>query len=146
MRGFFGILAGLLLVGVIFLSLIVGGSFMAQQNGGQSISSIPVINVSANDLTTQLSKEYQTANNTNDVMTKSPISITNYAFVIDAVGGIWTTLKVIPAATYNIIATFVGQALLGNTLSTIFLGVIGSILLIAIFLFAWKMLRTGDPQ
>lgn len=148
MKGFSGLLVGLLVTGLFMMALLIGGAQMATNiSGSQSINTQPQIAKLTANLTTQLDSAYGTANATEEAVSKSKTTITQGTVFLDAMAGVWTTMKVVPIAVYNAVSLFLNTTLLsGNPMYLIIGGVISAILIFMFVLYAWKVIRTGDPE
>ena len=148
MRGFSGLLIGLLVTGLFIMALLIGGTQLSTNiDGSQSIANQPQIAKLTANLTTQLNAAYGTANDTETAVSKSKTTITQGTVFLDAMAGVWTTMKIIPIAVYNAANLFISTTLLsGSPMYLVIGGVVGAILIFLFVLYAWKVIRTGDPE
>ena len=140
---FKGFIIGMLLVGLFAFALISSGIIIGDKNNGQSIGDIPTISKFRTDIQVNLSEAYNTANSSETSFGSSPISLTSIVFV-DALGGIWKTLKSIPLAIWNLIMSLVSGSIAPASEYGVVFGVIGAIIIITIIFGVWKMISTGD--
>lgn len=146
MSGFKPILVSLILAGLFAFSLLYGGYLLAVNNdASQSILDNPAMNSFKENLEDNLTGFYDTVNASETSFAKSPISLSQIVFV-DALGGIWKTLKIIPLAIWNLIAGLVIGNLLTQTQFIIVGGVVGSLLIITIIFGVWKLINTGESE
>lgn len=145
MPKFLSIVFGFLLFGLFAVAIISGGIMLASNNQAtQSIADDPAIRDFANELNETLEDTYQTAVGVEGAVEQSPVTTTTSNPYIDAIGGVWKTLKTVPITIYNLTFGLLAQKIFGNSAYGIVFGVIGAILIIAIVYGVYKLLVTGE--
>lgn len=145
MVGFKHFVIGMLLVGLFAYALINAGILLGYYNDGNSIADSLVLSSFKANISTQLENSYSTANSTEASFGDSPISLTQIIFV-DALGGLWKTLKTIPTTIFNLLTGIVGSTILPSSEFFILYSVIGAIIIITIIFGVWKLISTGDAE
>lgn len=146
MRGFLGLIVGILVSGLFVVALLYGGGRLSEDNNGQSILQDSSINKTFTTLNTDLNKAWDSANNTETATAKSPLTISQGSFIINAMGGLWVTVKVIPTLVWNTMLLFLQNSLFGSPAFAVVFGVIGAIVIFMFTLYAWKLISSGEPE
>lgn len=147
MKGFLPIVTGFLLVGLVVVAIFMGSAQLkANNDDAQGIEDIPGVSETSDELTTTLEGAYGSMNSSEDLVTQSPATETDATLFPDAIVGVWVTMKTIPIATYNVLAAFLKSSGIGSPALFVFFSVIGSIIIVTVILYAWKVIRVGEPE
>lgn len=146
MAGFRPLIVGLLLAGLFAYALINAGLLIAiNNNPSQTIGNDESLSDYKDSLESNLQESYANSNSSEESFSKSPLSLSNI-IVVDAIGGVWKSIKIIPVAIYNLTIGILIQKLFSSQEFSIALSVIGAILIITFVLLAWKLLSTGESE
>lgn len=141
------ILVGFLLAGLFAFAIINAGILIGiNNNATQNIGDDPSLSEYKTQLQDNLTSSYNIANASETSFGSSPISLTQIVFV-DALGGIWKTLKVIPITIWNLTVGMFIKYIAPETSNFQFyvvIGVLSAILIISVIFGVWKMISTGD--
>lgn len=142
--GFRGLIISLLLVGLFAIALINGGILLAALNSpNQTIANDAAIMDYASELNSTLEDVYTDANSSETSFTVSPLTTTTSIPFVDAVGGIWKTLKKTPTTVWNLSVNYIFIKIFGSAAYAIVFGVISAIMLIIIIFAVWEWISTG---
>lgn len=145
MVNFRPILVALLILGLFGVAIITAGIQIASVNGAnQSIGDDVSLAVYASSLNESLEDAYDSSIAANAAVSNSSITLTSALPFIDAIGGIWKTLKTAPIAIWNLTFGVVFQNILGGNSYAIVIGVLGAILLMTIVFAVWKLISSGE--
>lgn len=135
-----------LLLGALFIVCMINGAVLlgVYNNANSSILEDPTINNLNNNLITNLSDYYSSANATDTSLAQSSVSVGDRGFIIDAVGGIWKTMKVIPLLIYTIFTEFIFINIFGNPTYAIIFSVFTGMVIITIVFAVYKWIYTGE--
>lgn len=138
------IIIGMLLAGLFTIAMLSASiSFSALNNVPQSLGSDPILsNLNAN-ITDYYETIPDTTNQTSGVLESSTIT-TTFVIILDSIGGIWKTMKVMPITTYNLLSNVIFPTLLGSQGTAIIIGIVGSLFLITIIFAVWKWLNSAE--
>lgn len=143
-KKFAPIIINLLLVGLVVFSLIAGIALYAEQNDATTILSDPTLNNTENLLESNLSSYYSTVSQDEAAFSNSTINTNTNNIYVDAIGGIWKTMRVVPVAVYDLTLGFLFREFLSDNQKAIVISIISAILLISIIFAVWRLLATGD--
>lgn len=144
-NGFRPILIGLLIFSLIAIGTInIGLRLASENNVNQSISDNPAISSYANSLNTTLEGASETSTALETAFTNSTISVSGGILFLDALGGLWKSMKSIPITIYNLTIGIIKNQLLGDTAFYIIFGTIGLIVIISLIFAVWKLLSQGE--
>lgn len=145
MANFRPILVALLVLGLFGVAIITAGIRLASVNGAnQSIGDDLSLAAYSSSLNQSLKDAYDSSVAANAAVSNSSITLTSTLPFIDAIGGIWKTLKSAPIAIWNLTFGIVFQNILGDNSYAIVIGVIGAILLMTIVFAVWKLISSGE--
>ena len=134
-----------LLLGVFMVALINGGILLAtQHSANQSIGDDSMLTDYRDSLNNTLAESYNDAQEIEGAMNKSEVTLTTGIPVINAITGVWKTIKVVPMTIYNLASGLVFSRILGSYTFAIILSVISAIVIITILFAVWKFVSTGD--
>ena|SRR3990167_1386712 len=146
MAGLKPLLVGLLLGGLFALVLITGGIMLANNNASPvSIGDDPALSAYKTSLESSLENAQANANASIEALGESPISIIPGSFVIDAIAGVWKTLKVVPVTIYNLTFGLAKDKIFGETFDVVF-GIMAAILIIVIIFGVIKLVSQGQDE
>lgn len=136
---------GFLLLGLFAIAMINGGTRLASiNNANHSIAEDPSISAYASSLNSTLETSYTNAVAAEGAINSSSITLTTSNPFIDAIGGIWKTLKTVPITIYNLTIGLVFSKILGGSGYGILLGVLSSIFIIVLIYAIYKGIFTGE--
>jgi hypothetical protein len=142
---FLPIIFGFLILGLFAIALISGGIRLAAVNNApQSIGDDAALQSYAGSLNSSLGQAYTAANDAEKAINQSAITLTTGFPALDAVFGIWKTIKTVPITIYNLTIGLLFGRLLGSDSYAIVLGVLSSILIIGIIYAVYKVITTGE--
>lgn len=146
MSGIKPLLVGFLLAGLFAFALISGGIMLATNHGSsQNVGDDPALSSYKTSLETSLLEAQDNANSSIEALGDSPVSVIPGSFVIDAISGVWKTLKNVPVTLYNLTFGLAKNKLFGSTYDVVF-GILAAIVII-IFLFAViKLVTQGQDE
>lgn len=133
------LLTGLFAYAVISAGILIGLNNYSSQNIGDDPSLLSYMS----SINESLDQAHSTANASESSFGNSPISLTSVVF-IDAIGGIWKTLKVIPMTIWNLTGGMVTKFIAPSQQFAIVFGVIGAILIITIIFGVWRVISKGE--
>lgn len=148
--GFKSTLISLILAGVVIFAIFSFGIQTGISNNAEinllnnSKVSSSYSNLSSNLGDVQGSYQNQSANFAGTQPESNGDSI-----LIVSIAGIWSVLQGIPILIYQSTVGLVFTVLFGGDSSSgfaIVIGSVGAILILIITLYAWKLIRTGDPD
>lgn len=146
MAGLRPLLTGMLLAGLFIISMISGGILLQSNNNSpQNIGNDPALASYKSSLEASLETAQSNNNASLEALGESPVSVIPGAFIIDAIAGVWKTLKVVPVTIYNLTFGLLKVKLLGTTYNIV-LGVISAILTMAIIFGVIKLVSTGQDK
>lgn len=152
MAGFKGIVIPLLLAGVFAFAMI---SFGVQMQLDNSASSTLLNNTRINSTYTSL------ITNLNDTQTVYQQQAEDFSsdqpeesrggesILLISIVGAWNVFSKAPVALYDITVGLAFDILFGGSEESGFglvFGILAAILILSLVLFAWKLIRTGDPE
>jgi len=146
MAGFRGWIVALLLTGLFAYVLILGGSELIVQNGGQSLESDSGLASYISSINKTLSENANSAKDVDDAFSNSTITTTTSIPYVDSIGGVWKTMRKYPAVIYDVTLGLVFSKLLSDTQKTLVVSTLMSIMIITVVLFAWKLIATGESE
>lgn len=139
------IVVGLLLFSMFALAMITGGIQLANVNDvDQSIGDHPLLSTYSVNLSDAVGGASDNAKSGEDAFADSDVTLSTSSVFIDAIGGIWKTLKTIPVTIYNLTIGLVSSVIFGGGAFSIVLGIIGAILTITIIFAVWRLISTGE--
>jgi hypothetical protein len=137
----------ILLFSLFVISFINFGILLTTSNNvNSSILFDSDIRGFANDINETLITVYADANDTETSFTNSPVTLTSSSggVIIDAISGVWKTIKRAPVVLYNLLADLIFSKIFGDNSYAIIIVVISSIVIFTIILAVWKLIRQGD--
>ena len=152
MAGFKGIIIALLLAGVFAFSLISFGVQMQTDNDAPfTLLNNTRINNSFNTLGSNLNKTQTVyAEQSSDFSSDQPEeSRGGESILLISIVGVLNVVGKIPVLLYDSTLGLAFDFLFGGSGDSGFgvvFGIFGSILILSVVLFAWKVIRTGDPE
>jgi hypothetical protein len=147
MKGFVGIIIGVVLIGLFTVYFFIDSGLMAKQNNGQSITDNKMINSSMNNIISNLSGFYGDMNASDTAISNSPVIADQTSFVISAMGSVWLTIRAVPTLVINVLFSFLNGTLLGgSTAFYLIVGSIGGIVILLIIFSVWRFIRTGEGE
>ncbi len=145
MSNFKPILVALLLVGLFALAFLNFGIMTAEIEGAnQSISDDPSISAYAASLNQTLEASISETEAANTAFSNSSITTTTSFPFVDAIGGIWKTMKNAPIAVWNLSFGLLLSNVLGSEAYAMVIGVLGAILTMTIIFAVWKLIHSGE--
>jgi hypothetical protein len=137
------IIIALVLAGLFAVAMISGATQLANLNGAtQNLNSNPKIANLSENIKNYYSTLPSTLNDTEKAMEGSPLTLT-FTIVVDAIGGIWKTIKLIPTISYTFLTGFIFDELLGSPFAIV-TGVVASLLTITLIFAVWKWLQQAE--
>lgn len=144
MVNFRPIMVALILFGLFSIALINGALLLPQANlSNQSIADHPSVRDYADELNKSLDKYKTDVKSSEEAISEAPTSIISDNIILDAIGGIWRTLKTVPTTIFNITTDFIGPVLFSGPFLVV-IGVISAILTLSIIIAVWKLVFTGE--
>lgn len=126
------------------LSFINSGILLAEANeANQSIADYGPLQTYADQLNDTLSQYEDDVNNVSQGFSTSPISIIFNNFIVEAIGGLWKTIKGQATQGYHITTNFIAPILFSGS-AAIILTLIGAIITLMVIISIYRMLFTGD--
>lgn len=152
MAGFKGIVIALLLAGVFAFSIISFGVQMQLDNdAGFTLLNNTRINSSYTSLGSDLNRTQSVyAEQSSDFSSDQPEeSRGGESILLISIVGVLNVVGKIPVLLYDSTLGLAFDVLFGGSSNTgfgIVFGIFGAILIISLVLYAWKVIRTGDPE
>lgn len=141
------ILIYMLLFGAFIMAFINGGLLLAAVNSpNNTIGNDPALVEFSSALNSTLEDAYESANGSMTAIESSPVQVTQFAIILDAIGGIWKSLKVVPLAIYNLSVDYVFGKLLGDQQFAIMMGIVGAILIIVLIFAVWFWINSVEDR
>jgi hypothetical protein len=113
-------------------------------NASQSIANDTSIKGYADSLQESLEDTSDSANKADKSFRDSTVSITSGVIFVDAIGGLWKTLTVVPSTVLTLTKEQIKENILGDTAFYAVIGVISLIIVITLILAVWKLVGTGE--
>lgn len=139
------ILTALIISGIYIIAMIMGGVTLQLQNDAPVLitndSALSQFYLSLNSSISEATSNTQTAN---QAFTNSSIQTTGVTPFLSAVGGIWKILTTAPVAIFNVVVNFIFVKIIGNPVGLLFVGAVGSILLMMIISGVIKLVSRGE--
>lgn len=149
-QGYKGMMVAFLLAGLFMVSMINFAVLFQEENGANTtILSNQLINDSYNNLNTQLGGAQSQYRNQSDIFAETEPQENQESLLVVSIAGAWNVFSSIPVAVYDLTVGLLFDSLLGNDSNNgfgILLGTFGAIITLSIVLYAWKLIRTGDPD
>jgi hypothetical protein len=140
------LLIGLLLSGLFAFALITAGITLSLTNhASHSIGDDPAISAYRISLNNTLNEAQADANSSLEAIGESSVSILSLGSIVDAVAGIWKTLKVVPVTIYNLTIGLLKGKVFGSSFNVVF-GIMGAILIILIIFGVIKLIFSGQDE
>jgi hypothetical protein len=138
-------LIGFLLAGLFAIALITGGIWIADLNNpDQSIGQDATLRTFASSLNQTLGQAHTDANSSYTAIKASPITLTTGFVVLDAIGGVWKTITIIPVAIYNLTIGLLIANVFSNPAFMVIFGVLSAIVILTIIFAVVKWLSQGE--
>lgn len=145
MADFRPLIVALILTGLVAIGVINFGIMLANTNqASQSIADNSQLASYANDLNDSLTDAYSDAEEANTAISNSSLTLTSGFPIVEAIGGIWKTMKAVPKTIWDLTIALLNSSILGSPALSIFIGGLGAILIITIVLAVWKLISTGE--
>lgn len=145
-KKFSGIIIPMLLFGLFAFAFLIGTKYMYTANASANDPFVDTgLGTYLGSLQGNLSGAYSSANSTETAIGTSPVTANSRnGLVIDAVGGVWKTMKAIPVIIYSVTAEYVFNTLFGSPEYAIVFGVVASIFLLIISIAVIRLVFQGD--
>lgn len=135
----------ILISGLFAFVLLAGGIQLAVlNNANQSIADEPAIRTFSQSINETLLTTSDAAQAAENATSDSQITRILTIPFLDAIQGIWKTIKVAPVAIYNLIAGLAKTYILGSTAGLIITTLIAAIVTLTILFSVIKFVSTGD--
>lgn len=144
---FQGIIFSLLLIGLFVIAFLNASLILSADNSpNQTIANDPALTAYAGVLNTTLESSYPDANASEGAISDSPITLSSGSggIIIDAISGIWKTIKRAPIEIYQLTAGLIFTKIFGDAQYAIVFSVLAGMLIIAIVLAVWKLVSQGE--
>lgn len=143
MAEFRPLVVSLLVFGLFAVLLINIGAQIAQDNNPNST----ILNISGfsnfkANTSEHLEDSYGTISDADTAVTNSSVTLTSGIPFVDAIGGIWKTIKVAPMAIYGLVKDTAVAQIIGD--NTVIVATVGAILLLTFIFAVWKFISTGE--
>lgn len=154
-KGFKQFILGFIIVGVFTLSLVTfGNNFITLNNensgeANQTLLSDPILNKTFGDLVSDSSSQQSTAEGLSSILESDEPTIGTESILLTSISSVWKGLKTMAMGSYRIVTNLIFETLFGasaNSPFSILIGVLSAIVVTIIALYAWKVVRTGDPD
>lgn len=144
MSEFRPLIVGIILAGLFAYALISGGILLSLNNGANhSIGDEPTISAYKESLKSNLEESYNKSNASYNALSSSPITLSTGNIIVDAIGGVWKVMTVIPISIWTYTIALPVTYILGDTGRIVAL-VLGSLLILTIIFAVWKWIATGE--
>lgn len=137
------VMISLILIGLIAVLVISAGIQMASDYGfDTSIANDSRIGNIKIDLSDAINEAYEDERGASDSLSNSTITTSAGIPFIDAIGGVWKSIKNGPTVIFNLIKGL-GESVLGSSYALVFTA-LGAIISIIVIFAIWRMIATGD--
>lgn len=144
------LLISFILLGIFSVALINIIYFVQIDNGADEtiMDSKYGLNIYKENITTSINKGYNDISDADNSTSGSPITLSSGSPFLDAISGVWKTVKTAPITVYKLTLGLAYEKLFynseGRTEGILILTAIVSIITLTIIFAAWKMIATGD--
>lgn len=146
MAGLRPLFVGFLLAGLIIFSLITGMITLANNNNAaQNIGDDPTLAAYKENIEDTLNTAQDNSNASLEALGDSPITVIPGSFVIDAIAGIWKTLKVVPVTLYNLTIGLLKVKIFGDGFNIVW-GIISAVVIMLIIFGVIKLVSQGQDR
>lgn len=134
-----------ILIGLFSIAVINILFFMQSNNGAdETILDDDSLSDYKTSITGNISKTYSDSSAADNSTSSSTVSFTFGSPFLDAINGVWKTIKSAPIAIYQLTIGLGQKYLFGGTEALIITTAIAAILTITIIFAVWKMIATGE--
>lgn len=146
MAGLRPLFLGFLLAGLFIFSIITGMIMLGNNNNAsQNIGDDPILTAYKDDIEDTLNTAQTNSNSSLEALGDSPVTVIPGSFVIDAIAGIWKTLKVVPVTIYNLTAGLFKVKIFGDGFNVV-IGILSAILIMIIIFGVIKLVSQGQDK
>lgn len=140
------LIVSFLLIALVFFCLLsFGGQFAYDNNTNNSILSNPVINSSFADLGGNITETEATAATQREVFEQEQMQTGFGALLLLSIKSLVQIFTGSLVNFFNLFKTLISAVLgVNNTIATVVLGTLGSILLISMILLGWRAIKAGE--
>lgn len=145
MAEFRPLIVSFILVGLFAIAMINVIYFAQLDNGATTtILDDPTISSYKESITSNITETYTDSKAADNSTSSSGVSYTFGSPFLDAINGVWKTIKSAPIAIYQLTIGVGQKFLFSGTEALIITTAIAAIMTITIIFAVWKMISTGD--